>query len=316
MLAKLKQHLREQELLPITLLYSPYWIRETWRTHRRHLVEKSHAGTRPPPWKMLAPNLTAPVFVLGAPRSGTTFLGDRLAVLPEISYHFEPVLTKAAVRCVYTGEWSDAKAAWLYRQVYAWLLRLQGEPDRTFCEKTPGNCFIVPFLLRTFPQAKFIHIIRDGRDSAVSLAARPWYQNASTGRGLRDPDGYLCGPGRRFWVEPDRVHEYENTNDRHRCIWLWRRYLEEALAGCENVPAEQLHEVRYEDLVEEPRPQAEAIAGFLRIENARSKEAFVSDVEKTARRDSVGRWQEALTQGESAQLEVEAGAMLARLGYQ
>src|SRR5215213_3928585 len=57
-------------------------------------------GPRPGP-RALDPRLSEPVFVLGAPRSGTTFLGSRLGLVSEFSYHFEPRLTKAAARHVY-----------------------------------------------------------------------------------------------------------------------------------------------------------------------------------------------------------------------
>src|SRR5205823_2810261 len=61
------------------------------------------------------PRLRRPVFVIGAPRSGTTFLGSCLGRLPEISYHFEPRLTKAAARCVYDGSWSTRRGRAVFR---------------------------------------------------------------------------------------------------------------------------------------------------------------------------------------------------------
>ena len=41
------------------------------------------------------------ILILGAPRSGTTFLGSCIGALAEVSYHFEPRVTKAAARQVY-----------------------------------------------------------------------------------------------------------------------------------------------------------------------------------------------------------------------
>jgi LPS sulfotransferase NodH len=265
--------------------------------------------------KLALPNIKSPVFVIGAPRSGTTFLGSCIAEIPEISYFFEPVITKAAVRAVYTKEWSYRKAGWIYRQVYAWLLRIQLDPDLRFCEKTPGNCFILPFLQETFPRAKFIHIIRDGRDSAVSLAKKPWYQNAMNGEYRRDPDGYLYGSGKRFWGESDRVDEYENTTDYHRCMWLWRRYVEEAKRGCEKISEDQLLEIRYEELVSEPISNAEAILDFLDIRNVDSRQLFIDTVHGRARKDSLARWESELTQSEKNTLYKEAGELLNDLGY-
>jgi hypothetical protein len=184
-----------------------------------------------------------------------------------------------------------------------------------FCEKTPGNCFILPFLQETFPRAKFINIIRDGRDSAISLAKKPWYQIAMNGKYCRDPDGYLFGSGRRFWVESDRVEEYEKTTDRHRCIWLWKRYVEEAKLGCEKIPQDQLLEIRYEELVSDPISNAEAILDFLDIKDTETRQIFIDTVHGRARKDSLDRWKSELTQSEKKVLHEEAGELLEALGY-
>ena len=39
-----------------------------------------------------------------------------------------------------------------------------------FAEKDPENSFLVPFLAAEFPDAQFVQILRDGRDSTVSNA--------------------------------------------------------------------------------------------------------------------------------------------------
>ncbi len=315
MLKIIKKAHNAREILPLSILHLPYWLRWTLRDVRRESPRRPRKLTLRRMLKLASPNLESPVFIIGAPRSGTTFLGGCIAELPEISYFFEPVITKAAVRAVYTKEWSSRKAGWIYRQVYAWLLRMQLDPDLRFCEKTPGNCFILPFLRETFPRAKFIHIIRDGRDSAISLAKKPWYQIAMNGQYRRDPDGYLFGSGRRFWVEFDRVEEYENTSDRHRCIWLWRRYVEEAKRGCEKIQQDQLLEIRYEELVSDPISNAEAILDFLDIKDKESRQVFIDTVHGRARIDSIDRWKFELTESEKSTLYNEAGNLLEALGY-
>ncbi len=315
MLNKIRKFHNTRKILPLSLLYLPYWLRWTLRDIRRKSPRRPRKFMLHRVLKLLSPNIEAPIFIIGAPRSGTTFLGSCIAELPEISYFFEPVITKAAVRAVYTKEWSSRKAGWIYRNVYAWLLRIQLDPDLRFCEKTPGNCFILPFLQETFPQAKFINIIRDGRDSAISLAKKPWYQVAMNGAYLRDPDGYLYGSGSRFWVESGRVDEYENTTDLHRCMWLWRRYLEEAKHGCEKIPEDQLLEIRYEELVSDPISNAEKILDFLDIRAMESRQVFIDTVHDRARKDSLDRWKSELTQSEKGVLYEEAGELLRALGY-
>ncbi len=315
MLNKIKKVHNARKILPLSILYLPYWLRWTLRDLRRESPRQPRKLTLHRLLKLTSPNLESPVFIIGAPRSGTTFLGSCIAELPEISYFFEPVITKAAVRAVYTKEWSSRKAGWIYRQVYAWLLRIQLDPDLRFCEKTPGNCFILPFLHETFPSAKFINIIRDGRDSAISLANKPWYQISMNDKYRRDPDGYLFGSGKRFWVESDRIKEYENTTDRHRCIWLWKRYVEEARLGCEQIPQDQLLEIRYEELVSNPTSNAEAILDFLDITDKKSRQMFIDTVHGRARIDSINRWKSELTESEKKTLNNEAGNLLKALGY-
>ncbi len=291
------------------------WIKQTIRNDRNERVPNRRPLSAGMLIRMLKPDLSQPVFAIGSPRSGTTFLGECLSALPEISYHYEPVLTKAAVRYVWTGEWSERFARTVYRTVFAWLMRIEYEPDLRFCEKTPGNCFILPFLHRTFPDAKFVHIVRDGRDAALSLSKKPWYRSDSSGSGRRDPDGYPYGPSRRFWVEPDRAEEYERVGDLHRCIWLWRRYVEEAMQGKSSLPPAQYYELRYEDLVERPGDCADDIGAFLSIDSAGSREQFRRRVIDSARTDSVGRWREGITESELDTMMNEAGELLARLGY-
>ncbi len=302
--------------IEINLRNGVYWVRQTVRNERIHSRDHRRQLSLTRVIHMLRPNLARPIFAIGAPRSGTTFLGACLKKLPEISYHFEPVITKAAVRRVADGDWSDFQAKLLYRPTYAWLMRMSGETDLRFCEKTPGNCFILPFLNRAFDGAKFIHIVRDGRDSALSLSKKPWYANASRESGLRDPDGYLFGPSTRFWVEKDRTSEYEQTNDLHRCIWLWRRYVECALEGAQSIPAENYLELRYEDLLAEPGDYADRISDFLEISDPASREAFRATVTGDAHADSIGRWKKEVDEQQATQLHEEAGALLEQLGYE
>ncbi len=263
---------------------------------------------------MLRPNLRRPIFLVGAPRSGTTFLGRCLQKVPEISYHFEPAATKAAARRVYEGNWGRQRGARFYRAVYRWLLRLHFDGDLRFAEKTPRNAFLIPFLRSTFPDAVFVHIVRDGRDAALSWSEKPWLQGAQADAGRIEPGGYPYGPYPRFWVEPDRAKEFRRTSDIHRCIWGWRRHVEAALHAASTLPTRQVHEIRYERLVAEPRREAGRLLDFLAIRDAASRAAFNQAVKEASPR-SIGRWRGVLSDDDLLQIEEEAGVLLRRLGY-
>ena len=265
-------------------------------------------------FSLLVPNLHKPIFIVGAPRSGTTFLGSCLAEIPEISYHFEPIGTKIAARYIYEGKWRMAKAKRLYKSVYAWLMRVHLDADLRFAEKTPRNCFAINFLSQVFPDAQFVHIIRDGRDAALSYSKKPWLQAAQAKTGKYEPGGYQYGPYARFWVEPDRVKEFEMTSDIHRCIWAWRRFTESALEAASSLTTNQYYELRYEALVTKPREEADRLLDFLEIEDSISRSIFYKATAK-ARLDSVNQWQRELSKEQLQQIETEAGKLLNKLGY-
>lgn len=264
--------------------------------------------------RRLDPRLRRPIFIVGAPRSGTTFLGGCIGRLPTASYHFEPRLTKAAARSVYDGSWSHAKAARVFRTNYAALLLAGGDGGRRFAEKNPENCFIVPFLFRTFPDAVFVHIVRDGRDVAVSHAEKPWLAASSAGSGRRGRGGMAWGPEPRFWVEPDRHEEFRTTSDIVRSAWSWRRFTEAAFSGLATLPADRLLRISYEAMVADPLPFAETLGDFLDTP-AGAKRQPMRDALSEASPASVGRWRAALSDDEVAAVEGQCGALLAELGY-
>ena len=263
---------------------------------------------------LLSPNLRQPIFIVGAPRSGTTFLGECLAKVPEISYHFEPIATKAAARYVHENKWTTAKSAWVYRTIYGWLMRLHFDADLRFAEKTPRNSFLIPFLLQVFPDAQFIHIIRDGRDAALSYSKKPWLQSAQVNSGLYEPGGYPYGPYPRFWVESERAQEFRITSDIHRCIWAWRRFNTAVLDASKDLSSQQYYQIRYEDLVFSPVQEATNLLDFLHISQPKSRQLFEREVSK-AKTSSVNQWQRELSNHQLQKIYAEAEELLLKLGY-
>ena len=303
------------QVKPIVWYNFSSWIRDTIDQDQRFYLRKSRSLSFKRFQGLLHPNLKQPIFIFGSPRSGTTFLGDCLQELPEISYHYEPVLTKAAVRYIYGQQWSKKKAQIFYRAVYSWLMRIHGDGDLRFAEKTPRNSFIIPFHYETFPDAKFIHIIRDGRDVAISLAKCPWYRNDRKNSCAQEPGGYPFGPKARFWVEKERQQEFETTNDIHRCIWLWRKYLTSALEGASILPQHQYHELKYEDLVTSPSLECDKLLDFLEISDFQSRSQLHKIIAQKAKSDSVGNWQSQLSPDQLQEIYLESGDWLQKLGY-
>ncbi|WP_038015989.1 sulfotransferase [Synechococcus sp. PCC 7335] len=299
---------------PVTWKTLPYLAKRTAGMDRDKYRTKQRSLTINRVWSTLFPNLSRPVFLIGAACSGTTFLGDCLAEVPELSYHFEPIATKAAARCVYEGLWSHTKAKFFYRTVYAWLMRLHADGDLRFVEKTPRNCCIIPFLNEAFPDAQFIHIIRDGRDAALSLSKKPWLAKRAATSGKYEPGGYPYGPYAQFWVEPERRDEFETTSDIHRCIWAWHRFTEEAITATRNLPSEKLLEVRYESFGSDPVGEADKIMDFLGIKDENSRRSFEAAV-STFNASLTEQWKQQLNEQQLAEIYDESGELLRQLHY-
>jgi hypothetical protein len=170
-------------------------------------------------------------------------------------------------------------------------------------EQTPETSFVLRAVLRAYPEAVAVHVVRDGRDVATSLLERGWLSAERMGA---DDARLAFGAHARFWVEPGREEEFAQASDATRAAWAWRRYVTAAGA----VP-ERTVEVRYEQLVQDPAAAAAPVAAALGIDSELVTRAFAK-----AHDTSAGRWRRDLTPEQLADVEREAGAQLVALGYE
>ncbi len=221
-------------------------------------------------------------FVVGCPRSGTTLLQRMLDAHPDLAVandtHFIPRVADAfsiqkncpldqalvnAVRnykrfhrmglegheVLKASETADSYAGFI-SALYTRFARQQGKTIAG--EKTPDYVKRIPLLHRLFPDARFIHIIRDGRD--VALSTLDWAtENKGPGKlelWRKEPLGLAA-----LW-------------------WAWQVRLGRC-AGRE-LPAHQYLEVRYESLVGESRATLRTLCQFLNIPFRAEMEHFYS----------------------------------------
>jgi sulfotransferase family protein len=238
--------------------------------------------------------------VIGSPRSGTTFVGRSIGSLSgfvdlgEVAPHKASVPELTAL--------PTAAAAGRIRRTLAVARRLGLVGSLRPVEQTPETAFVVEPAALAFPSARFVHIVRDGRDVVCSLLDRGWL---SQGRGGGDDARLPYGAKPRFWVEPNRVEEFRTTSDAGRAAWAWRAYVQAARAL-----GEQAHEIRYERMVAEPDVVAAELAVFLDVPAAELVRAL-----RGAHDESVGRFRQDLTAEQLADVESEAGKLLVELGY-
>ncbi len=240
------------------------------------------------------------VFVVGSPRSGTTFLATSLGAQPGLVDLGEVKPLKAAIPEL--TRLPEQAAAARFRRTLELVRRLGLAGHLRGVEQTPETSFVLGAALRAYPAARAVHIVRDGRDVVCSLLARGWLAASREGS---DDAGLAYGAHARFWVEPDRVEEFRTTSEARRAAWAWRRYVSAARAA-----PERTLELRYEQLVSEPAEAAKRLAEHLDL----APEPLAASLSKAVDR-SVGRWMKDLTPGQVRAVEDEAGGLLSELGY-
>ena len=273
------------------------------------------------------------VFVVGCPRSGTTLLQRMLdahsdltvtndthfitrAAKQELRRDANPVLDDDLVERVLSYhrfhrmglERQDALSAARGAKTYAdFVSRLYDltarQAGKTMSgEKTPDYCRRMPQLHRLFPHAKFLHIIRDGRD--VALSTLDW---ASAGK----------GPGRWDLWGRDPVGT---------CALWWRWQVGNGRHDGALLGASVYREVKYEDLVTQPEAALAHVCDFLDIPFDERMPRFHEG--KT--RDAPGRsaksawlgpvaglrdWREQMCAADAAVFDAISGDLLDSMGY-
>lgn len=273
----------------------------------------------------------SPIFIIGVHRSGTTLLRfmlsshSKIYIPPEsdfIPLFFQKtptgnlsfdrtaeLLNNIFARYRFIGEWkgSQPEASDFYNGMQektpaAFLDRLYSLYAHQFGavrwgDKTPIYASYVRLIHIIFPNARFIHIIRDPRDAAVSLlekyaqrefhidiyfAARNWVRRIMRARN----DGFSLGPNFYF-------------------------------------------EIRYENLVTNPDRELRAICNFinedyepqmqshhdLASKNIPEDSHFFENVRKPVNNESIGRWMAELSLNDQRVIQRVSGDLMRELGY-
>jgi hypothetical protein len=277
-----------------------------------------------------AESSVAPFFIVGSSRSGSTLLRlmlashSRIAIPSETWYLTALVeefpcdrllqndeISKAIAVMTSHYRWPDMglDAAEMRRRaarlsavrlrdlveiVYRWHMEVEGKSR--WGDKTPAYIEIVPPLAAMFGDAKFIHLIRDGRDVAKSFQRQGWH-----------------GP----WM-----HGY--TREWSRAVELDRQLSKSPLN-------ERILRVLYEDLVLHPEPTLRRICAFIdarfedqmllwqaRVDNAipLREKRFHSSLGKDMNPSDVSRWKREMTSREIFVAEALIGTQLSHLGYE
>lgn len=218
------------------------------------------------------PEYDRPVFILGAPRSGTTLLFHLLRASTLGALQYEGNDMWRTYHHPRSNGWrSDAVGAGEVglgekRFIHAYLAS-HFNAER-FVQKSPDNCLRVPYLLELFPDAIFVIIKRNPLDVINSLI-NAW----------RHPDGLF----RSYYLPVDlQIPDYSHR--RRWCFCLiegWRNYINspiaeiafeqwrQCVAGIEEsrllVPQSRWHEVYFEEFLADPQEATQQICEAIDI---------------------------------------------------
>jgi hypothetical protein len=241
--------------------------------------------------------------LVGSPRSGTTLAVNLFATHPDVAnwseagHLWDPIdYRNDEADHHFTAERATpAQIARLHR----WCEWYRQSHGRTrFVNKHPRNSVRIDYLRRVFPDARFIHVIRDGRAVVSSMVI----QIRSRVRRQQQPMGGFCRPpGWRTLLRDDLVEQ---------TALQWQAIVRH-VRGRRDMLGPDYCEVRYEELCAQPREVSRALFEFSGLA---AGEAQLAGVPERPLERSDG-WRERLTAPEIATVEKTAGDLLAELGY-
>jgi hypothetical protein len=238
------------------------------------------------------------IFNVGARRSGTYWLQritcahPAVAEVPSETHLFSDGIAPLRARLQHDPECRDVGTVFADRdRVVSAIRRLcdavfEGfaRPGQTHVsERTPWHVEHLPLIAEIYPDARFVHIIRDGRDAVRSL-----------------------------------VHWYWGPTTISEAAAEWRRLVEAGRAATP-VVGDRLLEVRYEDLLADLPAGVERIYAHVglkgSVERALAASESVDNLGPQDNRVGTDKWRDAWGRRERRDFDRVAGDLLRELGY-
>lgn len=243
--------------------------------------------------KQSVSSIKKPIFIVGAGHSGTSLLTDIITQKPNIvrwsennktwiwgnAFNKSDILTSDDV--------TPRIKAHITKRFSQYLAYTNGE---RICDKTPKNCLRIPFILSIFPDAKIIHIVRDGRavisstNAQIEKKSYPFLKQLKVKlKGSSIFDWYVFLPRITFVLKKilgiptdywgSKPPDWENWSEDNRNVKLskqWSRTVSIARDQGKKFSPENYLEIHYEDLISSPRETITKVVQFAEIKNAQS----------------------------------------------
>lgn len=159
------------------------------------------------------------------------------------------------------------------------------------------------FLAACFPEARFVHLVRDGRAVANSFLNVSWWE------GWQGPSnwrwGLLTEEQEEEWLRHDRSFVALAGIQ-------WKLYMEAVAAAKDAVGADRVMDVRFEDYCQDPEATMRAVLKFVALEEV---DIFWDRFRQFPVKDVSSKWKRDLSRSQRAILESVLGDALAEHGY-
>jgi hypothetical protein len=288
---------------------------------------------------MLKDSELTPCFIVGAGRSGTKFLRDLLsassdvAIIPyDVGYVWR-YGNEYFPSDEFSPDMANEKTIHYIRRVLPKLVSKESNKNaKILLEKSVPNTLRVAYLNAIYPDAKFIHLIRDGRAVVESshrmwtsppesgyllkkLQYFPWsnyryamwyFSNMLKGRIRSERGQYIWGPRYRG-IEDD----LKSLSLEQVCARQWRRCVELSQDQMSGISPERVFEVRYEDFML-GQNTLELICHFIGISNI---EPVLEAYKNKASPTHIDKWRSRAGTINFGVVMEEIGPLLEGLGY-
>jgi uncharacterized protein (TIGR03032 family) len=223
------------------------------------------------------PRIVDPVFIVCPPRSGSSLLFETLQRSPSLATiggESHEVIEGIAALAPAQHEWSsnrleatdatDGVVAHLKERFAARMRNREGRPSRgptRLLEKTPKNALRIPFLASAFPDARFVFLYRDPRETISSMLDAWRSERFVTYRDLPGWDGppwsLLLTPG---WRDLDGRTLGEIVSRQ------WATTVDVMLDDLANLDVDQWCVASYDRLVADPYEEIQRLCAFLDVD--------------------------------------------------
>ena len=221
-------------------------------------------------------NETRPFFIVSSGRSGTYLLHKLFSQVPNVEMHHEHMCTHIQPLALkyHLGFISEAELIKELKKLFGSSVYYSRK--KFWGDSSNKLSWIIPVINKIFPEAKFIHLVRDGRkvvSSFYNKLKNECYDNYSTKimkNWIDDSNLYVePPPEKKYWWNVPKLSSpfrssYDKFNQFQRICYHWKSVNQAIEDGLKNIRSEKKFFLKLEDLVSKEKKVSELFK-FLEI---------------------------------------------------